>query len=109
MTGARLRVKNWRRFQHYPKKDVPPPWIKLHRALLDDAEFMRMPVAKRYQLIAIWLLAAAGNGQIQNDSAFIAGRIRTRSRVDLDAFVAQGWLEVVEADGATKPFEDVPF
>jgi hypothetical protein len=28
-----LRVKNWSEFQHY--KDRNPPWIKLHRTLLD--------------------------------------------------------------------------
>jgi hypothetical protein len=32
-----LQVKNWRSFQHYGKRN--PPWIKLHRALLDDYAF----------------------------------------------------------------------
>jgi hypothetical protein len=99
----RLRVKNWRRFQHFPKKDTPPPWIKLHRVLLDDAEFNKLHTSKRYQLIAIWLLAASSSGEIPHDNAFVARRIGARN-VDLDAFVSQGWLESVEPDGSTERF-----
>jgi hypothetical protein len=36
-----LTIKNWSEFQHY--KDRNPPWIKLHRALLDDYAFAALP------------------------------------------------------------------
>ena len=32
-----LTVRNWSDFQHY--KDRSPPWIRLHRDLLDNYEF----------------------------------------------------------------------
>jgi hypothetical protein len=57
-----LRVKNWAEFQHY--KDRNPPWIKLHRALLDDYEFARLPDASKAHLVLIWLLASQSDGRI---------------------------------------------
>jgi hypothetical protein len=33
-----LTPKNWKSFQHY--KDRAPAWIKLHKALLDDYNFL---------------------------------------------------------------------
>jgi hypothetical protein len=48
--------KNWASFQHY--KDRSPAWIKLHRGLLDDYEFARLPVESRALAPMLWLLAA---------------------------------------------------
>ena len=89
-----LRVKNWARFQHYKNKDTPPPWIKLHERLLDDADFNALPEAKRWQLVAIWLLASKSNGEIPHDNGFVARRTGIK-RIDLDEFVERGWLENV--------------
>jgi hypothetical protein len=36
----KLIPKNWGKFQHY--KDRCPPWIKLHRDLLNDREFLHL-------------------------------------------------------------------
>jgi hypothetical protein len=51
-----LIPKNWASFQHY--KDRSPAWIKLHRGLLDDYEFARLPVESRALAPMLWLLAA---------------------------------------------------
>jgi hypothetical protein len=51
-----LTPKNWKTFQHY--KDRKPPWIKLHREMLDDYDFFRLPVASRALAPCIWLLAS---------------------------------------------------
>jgi hypothetical protein len=56
----KLTPKNWERFQHY--KDRAPPWIKLHRGLLDDYKFHCLPVASRALAPCIWLLAAEYDG-----------------------------------------------
>jgi hypothetical protein len=55
-----LRVKNWTEFQHY--KDRNPPWIKLHRTLLDDYEFSRLQDASKAHLMLIWLFASQKDG-----------------------------------------------
>lgn len=51
-----ITPKNWQEFQHY--KDRKPAWIKLHRSLLDDYEFSRLPVASRALAPLLWLLAS---------------------------------------------------
>lgn len=52
----KLVPKNWDKFQHY--KDRNPPWIKLHRDLLIDKEFMRLPIASKALAPMLWLLAS---------------------------------------------------
>ncbi len=52
----RLIPKNWRAFQHYGNRR--PPWIKLHRELLDDREFMSLPMASKAMAPLLWLLAS---------------------------------------------------
>lgn len=51
-----LTPKNWTSFQHY--KDRNPPWIKLHKSLLDDRVFMRLPIASKALAPLLWLLAS---------------------------------------------------
>ena len=51
-----LKPKNWAVFQHY--KDRCPPWIKLHRDLLNDRVYMRLPIASKAIAPMLWLLAS---------------------------------------------------
>lgn len=51
-----MKPKNWADFQHY--KDRCPPWIKLHRELLNDRAFMMLPVESKALAPLLWLLAS---------------------------------------------------
>jgi len=51
-----LQPKNWAVFQHY--KDRCPPWIKLHRDILNDRVFMCLPLASKALAPLLWLLAS---------------------------------------------------
>lgn len=51
-----LQPKNWAVFQHY--KDRCPPWIKLHRDLLNDRAYMCLPIASKALAPLLWLLAS---------------------------------------------------
>jgi len=51
-----IKPKNWNQFQHY--KDRCPPWIKLHRDLLNNRDFMRLPIASKALAPLLWLLAS---------------------------------------------------
>ena len=51
-----LTPKNWKEFQHY--SDRKPAWVKLHKTLLDDFKFARLPVASRALAPMLWLLAS---------------------------------------------------
>jgi len=57
-----LRFRNWSRFQHYANR--MPPWIKLHRGLLDDPDFHGLsPLAGKYLPLAL-LIASESNGEL---------------------------------------------
>lgn len=80
---ARLLVKNWKEFQHY--KDRNPTWIKLHKSLLDDYVFHRLPLASRALAPMLWLLSSeSADGSIDYDIEMIAFRLRS-SKADVIA------------------------
>lgn len=67
-------VKGWAEFQHY--RDRSPPWIKLHRKLLDNFEFARLPLASKALAPLLWLLAAETNdGSVRVDFDWLAFRL----------------------------------
>ena len=71
----KLIPKNWVKFQHY--KDRNPPWIKLHRDLLIDKEFMRLPLASKALAPMLWLLASEDiNGVFEADIDQLEFRLR---------------------------------
>jgi hypothetical protein len=51
-----LTPKNWGEFQHY--KDREPSWIKLHKSLLTNYEFICLPIASKALAPMLWLLAS---------------------------------------------------
>jgi hypothetical protein len=61
-----LQPKNWAVFQHY--KDRCPPWIKLHRDLLNNRVFMRLPIASKALAPMLWLLASESKDGIFDGS-----------------------------------------
>lgn len=85
-----LLVKNWDEFQHY--KDRNPPWIKLHRSLLDDYEFSRLQDASKAHLMLLWLFASQNGGKIPEDAKFLQRKLGLEKPPDLKAFTDQGLL-----------------
>jgi hypothetical protein len=88
-----LTPKNWKTFQHY--KDRKPPWIKLHREMLDDYDFFRLPVASRALAPCIWLLA----------SEYFGGCITAT----YDELAFRLRMNVAEFEEAVKPLIDKGF
>lgn len=79
-----LTPKNWSEFQHYSNRS--PAWIKLHRKLLDDFEFSRLPVASRALAPLLWLLASEyESGQITASDDELAYRLRMSKKELADA------------------------
>lgn len=100
-------VKNWAEFQHY--KDRSPPWIKLHRAILDDFKFSSLPLASKALAPLIWLLAAeTQDGSFEADADYLAFRLRWRVQdvtVGLSALFEKGFL--IPASGVLAPCKQV--
>jgi len=68
-------VRNWSKFQHYHHRR--PPWVKLHRSLLDDRIFLALPFASQALAPRLWLLASESeDGSISNDPIELAFRLR---------------------------------
>ena len=66
-------VRNWEKFQHYSKRR--PPWIKLHREIMDDYEFQMLSLAAKALAPCIWLIASEGEkGRFRADSDYLAFR-----------------------------------
>lgn len=98
-----LRPKNWADFQHY--KDRSPAWIKLHRGILDDYEFSRLPLASKALAPLLWLLASEEkDGQFTDDPCRIAHRLRWPEHevvAGLKPLIDSGFFEV--ASGVLAP------
>lgn len=95
-----LRAKNWGEFQHY--KDRDPPWIKLHKRLLDDRVFHRLPDASRALAPMVWLLCSESkDGTIKDAAAEIAFRLRmTEKKAEeaLNPLIEAGFFSVEQND-----------
>ena len=59
-----IKPKNWSVFQHY--KDRCPPWIKLHRDLLNNRDYMTLPLASKALAPLLWLLASEAKDGVFN-------------------------------------------
>ena len=76
--------KNWREFQHY--KDRNPPWIRLHKSLLDNFEFQCLPVASRALAPMLWLIASdSPDGKFDASPKRLAFRLRMSEQDVIDA------------------------
>jgi len=90
----RATIKNWAEFQHY--KDRNPPWVKLHRKLLDDFKFSKLPIASKALAPMLWLLAAETmDGSITVDEEELAHRLRWKLpdvKAGLSPLIQMGFL-----------------
>jgi len=81
-----MRIKNWESFQHYKSGRGAPPWIKLHRGLLNDKEWHRLnPDAAKF-LVSAWMIAAEYDGNLP-DSDTLAFRLRIAIK-DVEKFIS---------------------
>lgn len=72
---SKLIPKNWASHQHY--KNRLPPWIKLHRELLNDRSFMCLPLASKAIAPLLWLLASESEtGEFSSNIQELSFRLR---------------------------------
>lgn len=71
---TRAFIKNWGEFQHY--KDRSPPWVKLHRLLLDNRDYYLLSPVAAKALPLLWLIASEADGALP-DTETLAFRLRT--------------------------------
>lgn len=88
-----LRIANWSRWQSYRKDRGQPPWIKLHRCVMRNPEWVSLSDAQRGQLVVIWLLAADHDGAIPASSSTIRKLCHMDADPDLELFASLGFIE----------------
>jgi hypothetical protein len=93
-TEGYLSVNGWSKFQHY--KNRTPPWLKLHRDLLNNYTFRDLPDASKAHLIMIWLLASQLDNVIPDDAEWIRERINCNEKVDLKVLIDNGFINQLE-------------
>jgi hypothetical protein len=98
LKGCKMKIypKNWKKFQHY--KDRNPPWIKLHKDILDDYDWWSLPVASRALAPCLWLLASCHDDGIFDASYnVLAFRFRMKEsdvKVALIPLIDKGYFVV---------------
>ena len=110
-----LKVKKWSEFQHY--KHRRPTWIRLWRKILDDMDFMTLPIASKALAPMLWLVASESlEGVIKIAPELLAYRLRMHGQdltsalkplIDKGFFEGQGSyassvLAGCERNGATE-------
>jgi len=99
----RLIPRKWEDFQHY--KDRAPPWIKLHKGLLDDRVFQRLPDASRALAPCLWLLASESkDGIFDGSTEELSFRVRQSEKwieAALKPLIDKGFFIVVQDASAT--------
>ena len=95
-----LSVRNWDKWQSYRKDRGQPPWIKMHRCVMRDPEWVMLTDAQRGQLVAIWLLAADHNGVIPASDILLQKLCHMDSVPDIKLFIE---LKFLTGDATVAP------
>jgi hypothetical protein len=88
-----LTVRKWDEWQSYRKDRQQPPWIKLHRELLRNPEWISLSDSQRGQLVSIWMLAADKNGRVPDDANLVQRMCYMQKAPDLNLLIDLGFLD----------------
>lgn len=91
-------VKNLAHYQHY--KERRPPWVKLHRSVLESYDFGCLQDASKWLAVGMILLASECDNQVPDDIAWIKRRLQMTSEPDVQALVNAGFIRHVGASTA---------
>jgi hypothetical protein len=97
---SKYRIKGWGEFQHY--KDRRPPWIKLHRTLLDNREYHMLSDGAGKALPLIWIMASDFGGELPDDgtAAFRLRATEAEYHAVISELVKRGFVEQVATHDA---------
>ena len=87
-----MRITNWDTWQTFRKDRGTPPWIKVYRNLLSNAEWVSLSDAEKGQLVSIWLLAADKDGKIPDDPMLIKRMAMLDLQPNLNKFIELGFM-----------------
>lgn len=88
-----IKIVNWKRWQSYRSDRSQPPWIKLHRCLMRNLEWLALNDAQKGQLVSLWILAAETKGKIPNNPEVLQKLCFLSKKPDLELFSSLGFIE----------------
>jgi hypothetical protein len=101
--SLRLRIKNWKTFQHYDHRC--PPWIKLHFKILSSRDWVSASDSERVLAIACMLVASqdeAKDGSFDADPEYIQRVAYLHTAPDFNPLINRGFLETLADASACK-------
>ena len=101
-----LKIKNWSKWQTYRSDRGQPPWIKLHRCLMRNPEWVALSDAERGQLVGIWLLAADHDGAIPASTDLIQKLCYLETKPNINKFIELGFICQNGVDVASRRRQD---
>lgn len=87
-----LKICNWDKWQTYRKDRGQPPWIKIHRRVMRNPEWVSLTDSERGQLVAIWLLAADHDGDIPASPDIIQKLCFMTKQPNINKFIDLGFI-----------------
>lgn len=106
----RISITNFSRFQHYAHRR--PPWIKIHRELLENRQWFETSPDASKLLVECWLIASEEEpGVIEKDLGDLAFRLRrdeASMKASLEELVAQGFIETASTVLAPRQQDATP-
>ena len=91
MKNGFISIPNLDQWQHYKKRN--PPWIKLHRDILNDYEFTRLQDASKAHLMLLWLLASQVENKIPADANWIKSKLYLTEDIDFNSLIEGGFID----------------
>jgi hypothetical protein len=94
----KLQILKWKQFQHYGQMRRPP-WIKLHRHLLDNRHWHELSPSSSKLLVECWLLASeeldgALRGDVIDDLCWRLHRTQEETLPALKELAAAGFISI---------------
>ena len=101
------KIANWDKWQSFRKDRGAPPWIKIHRNLLSNEDWVSLSDSEKGQLVSIWMLAADKNGEIPSSGKLIARMCMLDESPNINKFIELGFLLQDDDDLSTSGCQEV--
>ena len=83
-------VRNFEKYQHGHVRNYS--WVKIHKCLLDDYDFMTLPDGMKWVFIGLILLAGRGGNRLPLDSEYLRIKLGLASDYDLKPLFRRRFL-----------------
>ena len=104
-----LKVVDWDKWQSYRKDRGTPPWIKIHRNLMTNPEWIQLSDAEKGQLVSIWITAADKKGRFSSDAKVLQKMCGLDDPPNISKLKALGFIATIgRQDDVTMTPECLP-